>query len=121
MSGSRKSCRAGRRSLSIMPCSCAISRTPIAAKTNSSPCSLTVVVPPMPLAVRGDATRLSQVLSNLLNNAAKYTPDGGRIDLLVECEGADVVFRVRDNGPGIAPELLSKIFDLFTQVDRSLD
>jgi signal transduction histidine kinase/DNA-binding response OmpR family regulator len=83
--------------------------------------SLTVVGPPTPLAVRGDATRLSQVLSNLLNNAAKYTPDGGQIELRVEREGDEVVVRVRDNGPGIAPELLSKIFDLFTQVDRSLD
>jgi signal transduction histidine kinase/CheY-like chemotaxis protein len=83
--------------------------------------SLKVSLPSLPLQVHGDATRLSQVLSNLLNNAAKYTPDGGRIEFAVTREGREAVFRVRDNGPGIPREMLAKIFDLFTQVDDSLD
>ena len=83
--------------------------------------SLSVSLPDTSVLIRGDKARLSQVLSNLLNNAAKYTPDGGRIALLVEqCEG-DVVFRVRDTGTGIAPEMLSKVFDLFTQADCAID
>ena len=65
--------------------------------------------------------RLAQVLSNLLNNAAKYTEEGGRIQLLVERRDDTVVLRVRDNGVGIPAEMLSSIFELFTQVDRSLD
>ena len=64
---------------------------------------------------------MAQVLSNLLNNAAKYTARGGLIRLAVADEGAEVVFRVRDNGIGIPPEMLARIFDLFTQVDHSLD
>ena len=69
----------------------------------------------------GDSARLAQVLSNLLNNAAKYTPDGGRIWLTVEKEDDEVVLRVRDTGAGIPREMLSKVFDLFTQMDHSLD
>ena len=64
---------------------------------------------------------MAQVLSNLLNNAAKYTKPGGQIRLAAASEGAEVVFRVRDNGIGIPPEMLSGIFDLFAQVDHSLD
>src|SRR5262249_21796912 len=60
-------------------------------------------------------------LANLLNNAAKYTEEGGRIWLTVEHEGDEVVFHVRDTGIGIPAEMLESIFDLFTQVDRSLD
>jgi len=66
-----------------------------------------------------DSTRLAQVIGNLLNNAAKYTPAGGRIFLSGECSADQVVVRVRDNGEGIAPELLPRVFDLFTQGDRS--
>ena len=82
---------------------------------------LSVTMPSDPLRVDGDLVRLAQVLSNLLNNAAKYTEEGGRIGLDVPSEGDEVVFRVRDNGIGISPEMLPRIFDLFTQVDRSLD
>jgi signal transduction histidine kinase/CheY-like chemotaxis protein len=82
---------------------------------------LTVSVLPEPLMVQADSTRLAQVLSNLLNNAAKYTEDGGHVWLTVAREGDEAVFRVRDSGMGIPPELLSSVFDLFIQADRSLD
>jgi CheY-like chemotaxis protein len=71
--------------------------------------------------LNADPARLAQVLANLLNNAAKYTPEGGRIWLTVERQGEEVVFRVRDSGMGIPREMLGKVFDLFTQVDSSLD
>lgn len=77
--------------------------------------------PPGPLTLRADSARLEQVLVNLLNNAAKYTADGGRITLRADREGEWAVVRVRDTGVGIAPEMLSSVFDLFTQVDHSLD
>ena len=73
------------------------------------------------LRLEADTTRLEQILVNLLANAAKYTPSGGRIVLNVGVEGGEMVFRVRDNGVGILPGLLPRIFDLFTQADRSLD
>ena len=60
------------------------------------------------------------MLVNLLTNAAKYTPAGGRIRLTAGIEGAEFVFRVRDNGVGISPELLPRMFDLFAQADQSL-
>jgi two-component system, chemotaxis family, CheB/CheR fusion protein len=62
-----------------------------------------------------------QVVVNLLNNAAKYTDEGGQIRLTAQQEGGQVVLRVRDNGVGIAPALLPRIFDLFSQADRTLD
>jgi PAS domain S-box-containing protein len=70
--------------------------------------------------IEGDRVRLEQVLSNLLNNAAKYTSEGGKITLSVLREGSDVVIEVRDTGIGIAPDILPHVFDLFTQADRSL-
>ncbi len=70
--------------------------------------------------IEGDRVRLEQVLSNLLNNAAKYTSEGGKITLSVMREGSDVVIEVRDTGIGIAPDILPHVFDLFTQADRSL-
>ncbi|MDB5310938.1 MAG: luxQ 7 [Gemmataceae bacterium] len=73
-----------------------------------------------PLWVEGDAGRLEQVAVNLLNNAAKYTDAGGLIRMTVAREGDDAVVRVLDNGVGIPPEMLPRIFDLFTQVDGSL-
>jgi signal transduction histidine kinase/DNA-binding response OmpR family regulator len=82
---------------------------------------LTVSLPPEPLPMKCDAVRVAQVLSNLLNNAAKYTAKRGQILLDVEREDRDVVFRVRDNGMGIAALMLPHIFDLFAQADRSLD
>jgi signal transduction histidine kinase/DNA-binding response OmpR family regulator len=82
---------------------------------------LTLSLPSQPLWVRADLARLAQVLSNLLNNAAKYTDEGGHIWLTVVREGDQAVFRVRDNGPGIPREMLRHIFDLFTQAEQSLD
>jgi CheY-like chemotaxis protein len=82
---------------------------------------LSVTVPQEPLWVYGDTVRLVQVLTNLLNNAAKYTDEGGHIWLSVASEQSDVVLRVRDLGIGIPSSMLSTIFDLFTQVDHSLD
>jgi PAS domain S-box-containing protein len=73
-----------------------------------------------PLRVLADPTRLEQVFGNLLANAAKYTDPGGRIAVVAGRQGDAVVVRVRDNGVGIAPEMLPKVFDLFTQVDQSL-
>jgi len=69
----------------------------------------------------GDRTRLVQVLSNLLNNAAKYTPQGGRIALAVALRGACVALTVRDNGIGIGPDMLPHVFDLFSQAERTPD
>jgi PAS domain S-box-containing protein len=82
---------------------------------------LTVVLPAEPLEVEGDVVRLGQVVLNLVDNACKYTDRGGRISLRVERDGAQAVIRVRDSGIGIPPEMLGQIFDMFTQVDRSLD
>ena len=77
--------------------------------------------PPEPLYVDADRTRLAQVFGNLLNNAAKYTDTGGRIRVAVERQGGDVVVTVEDNGVGIAAHLLTYVFDMFSQVDRSLE
>jgi PAS domain S-box-containing protein len=81
---------------------------------------LSLAFPPEPLWVEADPARLEQVLSNLLNNAAKYTPPGGAIALATERQGAEVVITVTDDGAGIPPEMLGRIFDLFHQVDPSL-
>ena len=83
--------------------------------------TLTVEVPEIPLVVDADETRLAQVFANLLNNAAKYTPPGGRVGLYVRQEGHDAVVTVADNGVGIPSAMLGQIFDMFTQVDRSLE
>jgi signal transduction histidine kinase len=72
------------------------------------------------LATRGDRVRLTQVFTNLIGNASKYTGDGGRIGVRVAREGDQIVAVVSDNGTGIAPEVLPHIFDLFTQGPRSL-
>jgi PAS domain S-box-containing protein len=82
---------------------------------------LTVRLPPEPVRVEGDLTRLAQVISNLLNNAAKYTEPGGQIELRAEREGDEVFVRVKDNGVGIPPQVLPRVFDLFAQDERSLD
>jgi signal transduction histidine kinase/DNA-binding response OmpR family regulator len=82
--------------------------------------TLSLQLPTETLHVRGDFARVSQVLSNLINNAAKYTPRGGRISLSAAADGDAVAFRIRDSGVGIPPEYITTIFDPFTQVDRSL-
>ncbi|MGO9916701.1 MAG: ATP-binding protein [Isosphaeraceae bacterium] len=82
---------------------------------------LTVSLPTQVIWVHADAARLEQVLVNLLTNAAKYTDQGGHVWLTVQQEGEEAVLRVRDTGVGIAPEILPRIFDLFTQAERSLD
>ena len=82
---------------------------------------LTVSLPEEPIFVNADRDRLSQVLSNLLNNAAKYTESGGSICVQAEQDGEEAVFRVSDTGAGIPPSMLPHIFDLFIQVDQSLD
>jgi signal transduction histidine kinase len=78
-------------------------------------------LPPGPVWVVGDAARLSQVVGNLLNNAGKYTSDGGKIVVSLTQEGEEAVVRVSDNGVGIASNLLEQVFEMFTQVDRTLD
>ncbi len=82
--------------------------------------ALVLQVPAHPLPVSGDLTRLAQVVSNLLNNAAKYTPSGGRIELSARAEGGQALIQVKDNGTGISAEMLPRVFDLFAQVDRTL-
>lgn len=77
--------------------------------------------PGRPLYVHGDHARLAQCLCNLLNNSAKYTDPGGEIMLTVSDAPDSITFEVRDNGAGISPELLPRIFDLFVQAERSLD
>src|SRR3984893_8553122 len=82
---------------------------------------LTVSLPTQAIWLYADATRLEQVVVNLLTNAAKYTDQGGHIWLTLQQEGEEALLRVRDTGVGIAPEVLPRIFDLFTQAERSLD
>jgi PAS domain S-box-containing protein len=82
---------------------------------------LTVSLPPQPLPLDADPARLTQVVANLLNNACKFTDRGGRVSLHVEEENGLVAIRVRDSGIGIAAEHLPRLFDMFTQVDTSLE
>jgi PAS domain S-box-containing protein len=82
---------------------------------------LTLTLPSEPVYLNADPTRLAQVIGNLLNNACKFTDAGGRISLAVEREGAQVAIRVTDNGVGIAAEHLAGIFEMFTQVESSLE
>ena len=87
---------------------------------------LTLAPAPQPLPVDGDPVRLEQIVNNLLTNAIKYTPAGGRILLALSREAGDTgsgqaVMRVRDNGMGIEPDMLVRVFDMFSQADRSLD
>ena len=82
---------------------------------------LVVAYPAEPLFLDADATRIAQVFSNLLNNAAKYTPRGGRIGIAARRDGEAVLISVEDNGIGIAPESLSSIFEMFNQVGHNID
>ncbi|HJX29865.1 MAG TPA: PAS domain S-box protein [Thermoanaerobaculia bacterium] len=93
---------------------------PIRSRIESNGQRLTVTLSPEPLIVHGDAVRLSQVITNLINNASKYTEAEGSIGVSVERENAEGVVRIRDTGNGIAAEMLPHIFDLFAQEDRSL-
>jgi PAS domain S-box-containing protein len=81
---------------------------------------LVVHLPADPLWVMGDLIRLAQVVSNLLNNSAKYTPEGGHLWLTVERRDDQALIRVRDDGMGIPADMLPRIFEMFTQVDRNL-
>jgi PAS domain S-box-containing protein len=83
--------------------------------------ALSLSLPAQPVWLRADASRLDQVVVNLLTNALKYTDDAGRIRLLLRVEGAEAVLRVQDTGIGIAPEVLPRIFDLFAQAERPPD
>jgi len=82
---------------------------------------LAVSLPPEPVYLDGDLTRLAQVFSNLLTNSAKYTERGGHISVSAQVLGADVEVSVRDDGIGIPPEAIDHIFDMFSQVDRSIE
>jgi two-component system CheB/CheR fusion protein len=82
---------------------------------------LEVSLPPEPLHLDADSVRLAQVVANLLNNAAKYTDRGGHIRVRARREGSSAVISVRDNGRGIAADVLPKVFDLFTQSNGNLD
>ena len=83
--------------------------------------TLTLDLPQAPIMLEADETRLAQVFANLLNNAAKYTPPGGRVGLAVQSVGDEVTVAVEDNGVGIPPAMLGQVFDMFTQIDRSLE
>ena len=80
---------------------------------------LTINMPPQPIYLYADDIRLTQIIGNLLTNASKFTNEGGHIELLMELDGRDVVIRVRDNGIGIDPGELTRVFDLFMQGDMS--
>jgi CheY-like chemotaxis protein len=82
---------------------------------------LVIDLPDRPVFLHGDATRLAQVLSNLLNNAAKYTNRGGRVTLKAGVEDRTLVVEVADTGIGIAPDMLDTVFEMFVQVDSTLE
>ncbi|HEY3269533.1 MAG TPA: PAS domain S-box protein [Armatimonadota bacterium] len=82
--------------------------------------AFTVALPDEPVWLYGDPARLEQVVGNLLNNAGKYTESGGTVSLIVSRENGDAVLRVTDDGCGISPEMLPRVFDLFAQEDRTL-
>jgi signal transduction histidine kinase/DNA-binding response OmpR family regulator len=82
---------------------------------------LSVSLPPEVVMLNVDPTRMTQVVANLLHNAAKYTPSGGRISLSAEREGDELVLHVRDTGIGLKPEMLHRVFELFVQVDPGSD
>lgn len=82
---------------------------------------LTVQEPPLTASIFGDQKRLVQIIANILNNAAKYTPPGGQISVNVTLDESNVTFSVKDNGIGMDPDVLSRVFDMFAQGERSSD
>lgn len=82
---------------------------------------LSVTLGEIPLRLNADSTRIAQVIGNLLTNAAKYTPHGGKIKLIVEKDRDEAIISISDNGIGIPSESLSSIFEMFSQVDRNMD
>ena len=80
-----------------------------------------VALLPNPIYVHGDPVRLTQIFGNLLNNSCKYTPPGGKVSVTARQEGSEVVVTVADTGAGIPPDKLSSIFEMFTQIDGSLE
>jgi PAS domain S-box-containing protein len=82
---------------------------------------LTVTLPPQPIYLHADPVRLAQVFSNILNNACKYTEPGGKIWLTAERQGSEVAVKVKDTGLGIPPDKLNSVFEMFTQIDRTLE
>ncbi|VTR94395.1 response regulator sensory box histidine kinase : PAS domain S-box protein OS=Massilia sp. LC238 GN=FG94_02777 PE=4 SV=1: Response_reg: PAS_3: PAS_9: HisKA: HATPase_c [Gemmata massiliana] len=82
---------------------------------------ISVTIPSEPLVLHADAVRITQIVSNLLNNAAKYTPPGGCVGLAVEREGGTAVIRISDSGVGLEADMLPKVFEMFTQVGKTLD
>jgi PAS domain S-box-containing protein len=91
---------------------------PLAEDANQQ---VTVTLPPDPIYIHADPVRLVQVFSNLLNNACKYSKRGDRIFVTAERQGSDVTVTVTDTGMGIPPDKLSTVFEMFTQVDRTLE
>jgi PAS domain S-box-containing protein len=81
---------------------------------------LAVSLPMQPVWVDGDPTRLLQVIGNLLGNAAKYTPPGGRLELALEAGPGEATLRIKDNGIGLAPDMMPRLFELFSQVHPSM-
>jgi signal transduction histidine kinase/CheY-like chemotaxis protein len=99
----------------------AVEQTRAAAEARQQ--RLVIIAPPESRGIRVDvdSARMQQVISNLIQNASKFTPARGRIEVTVRRQGADVAVRVRDTGIGIAPEMLPRIFDLFAQGDVAMD
>ncbi|HEX4408566.1 MAG TPA: response regulator [Xanthobacteraceae bacterium] len=87
---------------------------------NSAQHHLSIDMPSDALWIEGDLTRLAQIVGNLLNNAAKYTPEGGQIRLAARADGDSALISVTDNGVGIAADMQSKVFDMFTQIDNRM-
>ncbi len=104
--------------LSSIILQCVEACRPLAEAANHE---LNVSLWPQPIRLHGDSVRLTQVFSNILNNACKYTKPGGKIHLSSEVHEGEVIVTVKDSGIGIAPDQLNVIFDLFAQIDRTLE
>ena len=117
--------RVGRGKITLQKAPIDVAQVVSAAVETSRPLiearhhKLTISLPESPLLVEADSARMSQVISNLLDNAAKYTDDGGRIDLIAELVNGEMRLRVRDNGIGVAPEKLPHVFEMFAQVESA--